>query len=35
MKNFNGDIKTFNKIPQLLLLLKDRFQQISTYMKDI
>ena len=27
--------KNFNKIPQLLLLLMDRFQQISTYMKDI
>ena len=34
-KNFNHDIKIFNKILQLLLLLMDRFQQISTYMKDI
>ena len=34
-KIFYRDIKIFNKIPQLLLLLMDRFQQISTYMKDI
>ena len=34
-KNFNHDIKIFKEILQLLLLLMDRFQQISTYMKDI
>ena len=34
-KNFNHDIKIFNEIPQLLLLLMDRFQPINTYMKDI
>ena len=28
-------MKIFNKMPQLLLLLMDRFQQISTYMEDI
>ena len=35
MKYFNHDIKIFNEIPQLLLLLMDQLQQISTYMKDI